>query len=1177
MAQNVGSIYSDVILGLDSYKKGLKDYVKMSEQAANKAESTFDKDYTKSLATSINKLKNNTIGGLEDSLSKLQARLAKTEIGSVHFKKVSNAIEETQRRLDKANGSQNKFNKGVAALGTIVSAGAFLGLAKGASDTAAQFEKYQAVLTNTLGSQEAATESMTMIKEIAASTPFSVNELTGSFIKLANRGIIPTKQEIILLGDIAASQGKSFDQLTEAMLDAMTGEFERMKEFGIKGSKAGDKVSLSFKNVTKTVDNTEEAIKKAVLQFGKMDGVAGGMEAISKTTAGAMSNLGDATDTFKNSLGMMINDGLRPAAIFMSGLLSKVSKFIDESDESTKSMIKFAMALTGIATAVGVVNKTLLVLGVTSRSVWTAMLGPIGMVTAAIAAAAAALSYLHGISKDMEAERQASLELGITGDILSKKVDLYKLEGALAVVRKKEFDEMNQNASAVRKYKNELSALGLSKKRLDDLFVESARNKNFISIDKDRLEALYTSINAATKKLEKRKTPPKINLSVKPKKIKQKDLMDEKNLAQAFIEEHPLTLPFAMEEGQAPLRVISARVQEFVKKLSKETKVNLNLDGKVDIKSYEDFERILTEISRKYGITMESAKKLFDLKPRNAAEIDAWNQALDTMAVDSTNALRQQQYEEKAILESKLQNIRDYNKKVGAERGVFDELTGGRSDMQQSIDKASDAMKRFGVVTEGANSKLMAIFTNKAAGTSFINMIQSFATVGKKVFDGLMDLASKFAENIQAKANLMKQRMENITNQLSAFNHYNEKAIEEQNEAQISAYDQQIEEYNNKITELKDADTSFYDDKIKIAEEKLDELDALEEEYDLKRKIRMSEFAKTAEEENRKQLGFALERLRLEYEAQIQKQQNEQTDEQTRLFNIENLRAEFAARQRQTKEEYDELLKQDIEENEEEEDKKKEEELGGIEQQRAEQKEIISQAEEEKTKFLSDKEKERLAKEQSYANQIKTLENQKAQFVEDAEKRKEERQKQTKIAEWLMGLRVFQVQKRAEMMQAQIAMAQGVMSSVMAGINIISSMSAIPIIGPLIGIPMGMAMMATLTGLSLSTGKMNVDAISAKQYPPLLLADGMVGIGTGSDRQDTIPAMLSNGESVISSDMTRRYRNELEQINAGTFNNQSMQTSNNYYVIMDGKEKEISERQFDRLYSQVNSGFGRRI
>jgi hypothetical protein len=38
--------------------------------------------------------------------------------------------------------------------------------------------------------------------------------------------------------------GKDMMQMIEAVADASTGEFERLKEFGIKASKQGDQVAL---------------------------------------------------------------------------------------------------------------------------------------------------------------------------------------------------------------------------------------------------------------------------------------------------------------------------------------------------------------------------------------------------------------------------------------------------------------------------------------------------------------------------------------------------------------------------------------------------------------------------------------------------------------------------------------------------------------------------------------------------------------------------------------------------------------------------------------------------------------------------------------------------------------------------------------------------------------------
>ncbi|RZK29806.1 MAG: hypothetical protein EOO57_18780, partial [Hymenobacter sp.] len=166
---------------------------------------------------------------------------------------------------------------------------------------------------------------------MAAKTPFSVDELTGSFIKFVNRGLNPSMAEMTKMADLAASQGKSFDQLTEAVLDAGGGEFERLKEFGIKASKSGDQVSLSFKGVNQTVKNTPEAINGAIMAFGGMQGVAGATAAISKTLEGQWSNLGDTAGQLEVTLGK----GLKPMFVFLLGLFGQflgwIGRFITEA------------------------------------------------------------------------------------------------------------------------------------------------------------------------------------------------------------------------------------------------------------------------------------------------------------------------------------------------------------------------------------------------------------------------------------------------------------------------------------------------------------------------------------------------------------------------------------------------------------------------------------------------------------------------------------------------------------------------------------------------------------------------------------------------------------------------------------------------------------------------------
>lgn len=234
---------------------------------------------------------------------------------------VEKRLAEINKQMGQSSDGVTKVSKGSSDLGLVwnniknAAIGAFavdriIDVGTAIVETTAKFEKYEAVLTNALGSRSGAQEGLRMLAEYAAQTPYSVDELTGSFIKFVNRGLNPTKEQLTNIGDLAASQGKSFDQLTEAILDAQSGEFERLKEFGVRASKSGDQVTLSFKGVEKTVKATNGAITDAILSFGKLNGVAGSIASISQTLEGTLSNFGDQVDRTKVAIG---NSGLSNA------------------------------------------------------------------------------------------------------------------------------------------------------------------------------------------------------------------------------------------------------------------------------------------------------------------------------------------------------------------------------------------------------------------------------------------------------------------------------------------------------------------------------------------------------------------------------------------------------------------------------------------------------------------------------------------------------------------------------------------------------------------------------------------------------------------------------------------------------------------------------------------------
>lgn len=196
-----------------------------------------------------------------------------------------------------------------------------------------EFQRLEAVLTNTLGSRAAAGLVLQNIQEFASTTNFSVLELTQNFVKLANQGFIPTQAQLRNLADLANSTGKSFDQLTEAIIDAQTFEFERLKEFGIRAKKEGENITFTFKGVETQVKANNEAVRDYILSLGELNGVQGSTEAISKTLGGQISNLGDAYENLLNTLLRSREGPVADAIETLSGFLNLLAEGV-KSDEA---------------------------------------------------------------------------------------------------------------------------------------------------------------------------------------------------------------------------------------------------------------------------------------------------------------------------------------------------------------------------------------------------------------------------------------------------------------------------------------------------------------------------------------------------------------------------------------------------------------------------------------------------------------------------------------------------------------------------------------------------------------------------------------------------------------------------------------------------------------------------
>ena len=250
------------------------------------------------------------------------------------FKNLGNKIDDNAQRVNKFGNAIKTVAKASVALFAIDKIVEF---GRKVVDTRGEMQRYSAVLENTLGNAQAAAAAQALITKEAAKSNFSVRELTGSYVKLANQGLLATSDQLVKLQDLANSTGKGFDQLAEAIIDAQTGEFERLKEFGIRASKQGDQVEFAFKGVKTQVDFTSDSIQKYLIGLGDIEGVTGSTAAISKTFEGRISNLGDQFLTFLNDTGKKLEP-------FINLLITGLSKGLDILSTALNSTISGLVA-----------------------------------------------------------------------------------------------------------------------------------------------------------------------------------------------------------------------------------------------------------------------------------------------------------------------------------------------------------------------------------------------------------------------------------------------------------------------------------------------------------------------------------------------------------------------------------------------------------------------------------------------------------------------------------------------------------------------------------------------------------------------------------------------------------------------------------------------------------------
>lgn len=246
----------------------------------------------------------------------------------------SSGADDVRRDMDRTRRAASDTDTSIKGLtDTVFKAGAAFISIKGAMDATMaltdvnrRFEKLRASLVTSTGSIEGMNVAWDSLMQYAMDTPYGIEQVTSSFIKLVNYGLTPSKEALTSYGDTAASMSKSLDQMIEAVADAATGEFERLKEFGIKAKNQGDTIVFTFRGIKTEVANSAADIERYLIDLGK-NNFGGAMERQMNTLDGAIANLSDTWELFKYTM----SDGTfaDSAATAIDWVTSKIQEMTD--------------------------------------------------------------------------------------------------------------------------------------------------------------------------------------------------------------------------------------------------------------------------------------------------------------------------------------------------------------------------------------------------------------------------------------------------------------------------------------------------------------------------------------------------------------------------------------------------------------------------------------------------------------------------------------------------------------------------------------------------------------------------------------------------------------------------------------------------------------------------------
>ena len=247
------------------------------------------------------------------------------------------SMQEASMGAKSLGGELNRVKAAAAALGVVFATRIVI-------QVAAQYQDLRTSLHAVTGSAQGATDAFTLINNVVGKTPFTVSQLTQSFVKLKAAGLEPSRKQMMLFSDVAsltADRVGTLQAITDLYARTTAGglgleDLNRLADRGVPVFKIfQDKLGLArleIAEVGKTAAGS--AILLETLELGLKEVAGGASELAGQNLSVAFSNLLDA---MRSTIDVMFN--LTGATDGLGGVIAFVAGSISDFNEGLKSMI----------------------------------------------------------------------------------------------------------------------------------------------------------------------------------------------------------------------------------------------------------------------------------------------------------------------------------------------------------------------------------------------------------------------------------------------------------------------------------------------------------------------------------------------------------------------------------------------------------------------------------------------------------------------------------------------------------------------------------------------------------------------------------------------------------------------------------------------------------------------